>query len=72
MSSIFEKNREREREREREIVCWLEGERERERERERELVGWLLNTSQHHASILQGQICSDMCTCCHTEIEFTD
>ena len=28
-------------------------------------VGYL--TSQQHASVLQGQICSDICTCCHTE-----
>ena len=26
-------------------------------------------TSQQHASVSQGRICSDNCTCCHTEIE---
>ena len=26
-------------------------------------------TSQQHASVSQGRICSDMCTCCHTETE---
>ena len=26
-------------------------------------------TSQQHASISQGRICSDKCTCCHTEME---
>ena len=26
-------------------------------------------TSQQHASVSQGWICSDNCTCCHTEIE---
>ena len=34
-------------------ICWL--------------VGCL--TSQHHASVSQRRICSDNCTCCHTEIE---
>ena len=34
------------------------------------LVGCL--TSQHHASVSQGRICSDNCTCCHTEIEVAD
>ena len=29
-------------------------------------------TSQQHASVSQGPICSDNCTCCHTEIEVTD
>ena len=27
-------------------------------------------TSQQQASVSQGGICSDNCTCCHTEIEF--
>ena len=31
------------------------------------LVGCL--TSQQHASVSQGRICSDNCTCCHTETE---
>ena len=26
-------------------------------------------TSQPHACILQGLMCQDICTCCHTEIE---
>ena len=29
-------------------------------------------TSQQHASVSQGQICSDNFTCCHTEIEVAD
>ena len=29
-------------------------------------------TSQQHASVSQGRICSDNCTCCHTEIEVAD
>ena len=37
-------------------------------------VGWLLVclTSQQHASVSQGRICSDNFTCCHTEIEVAD
>ena len=34
------------------------------------LVG--CSTCQQHASVSQGRICSDCCTCCHTEIEFAD
>ena len=34
------------------------------------LVGCL--TSQQHASVCQGRICSDNFTCCHTEIEVAD
>ena len=34
------------------------------------LVGCL--TSQQHASVSQGRICSDKFTCCHTEIEAAD
>ena len=33
-------------------------------------VGFL--TSQQHASVSQGWICSDNFTCCHTEIEVAD
>ena len=29
-------------------------------------------TSQQHASVSQGRICSDEFTCCHTETEVTD
>ena len=29
-------------------------------------------TYQQHANASQGRICSDNCTCCHTEIEVTD
>ena len=29
-------------------------------------------TSQQHASVSQGRICSDNCTCCHTEIKVAD
>ena len=41
-------------------VCWL--------------VGCLLAclTSQQHASVSQGRICSDNFTCCHTEIQVAD
>ena len=37
-------------------------------------VCWLLGclTSQQHASVSQGRICSDNFTCCHTEIEVAD
>ena len=37
-------------------------------------VGWLVGclTSQQHASVSQGWICSDNCTCCHTDIEIAD
>ena len=40
-------------------------------QRMRVLVGCLLAclTSQQHASVSQGQICSDKFTCCHTEME---
>ena len=38
------------------VVCWL--------------VGCL--TSQQHASVSQGRICSDNFTCCHTETEAAD
>ena len=34
------------------------------------LVGCL--TSQQHASVSQGRVCSDNFTCCHTEIEVVD
>ena len=34
------------------------------------LVGCL--TSQQHTSVPQGRICSDMFTCCHTEVEVAD
>ena len=38
------------------------------------LVGWLVGwlTSQQGDSVYQGLICSDKCTCCHTEIEGAD
>ena len=36
--------------------------------------GWLVGclTSQQHASVSQGRICSDNFTCCHTETEAAD
>ena len=39
-----------------------------------EEVCWLVGciTSQQHASVSQGRICSDKFTCCHTEIEVAD
>ena len=75
-----EEGREREKERERERG--REGGRERaggggggrregERERERGGGGVFL-TSQQHASISQGRICEDNCTCCHIETEVAD
>ena len=69
-----ERERERERERrEREGERGRERERERERER-RERDCWLLAclTSQQRVSVSQGRICSDSCTCCHTETEVED
>ena len=38
------------------------------------LVCWLVAcfTSQQHASVSQGRICSDDFTCCHTEIGIAD
>ena len=38
------------------------------------LLGWLLCclTAQQHASVSHGRICSDNCTCCHTETEIAD
>ena len=37
-------------------------------------VCWLVSclTSQQHASVSQGQICTDNLTCCHTEIKVAD
>ena len=37
-------------------------------------VGWLVGclSSQQHASVSQGRICTDNFTCCHTEIEAAD
>ena len=29
-------------------------------------------TSKQHASVSQGRICCDSCTCCYTEIEVAD
>ena len=34
------------------------------------LVGYL--TSQQHATVSQGRICTDNFTCCHIEVEFAD
>ena len=30
------------------------------------------STSQQHSSLSQGRICSDICSCCHTETEAAD
>ena len=40
----------------------------------RVLACWLVGclTSQQHASVSQGRICSDNFTCCHTEIQVAD
>ena len=48
----------------------LGGKKERMKKRVCLLVGCL--TSQQHASVSQGRICSDNLTCCHTEIEAAD
>ena len=39
-----------------------------------DLIDWLVGclTSQQHASVFQGRICSDNCTCCHTETEVAE
>ena len=50
------------------FVCWLVC----------LLVGWLVGcllaclSSQQHASVFLGRICTDSFTCCHTEIEVAD
>ena len=46
--------------------------KEGEREREILLLFVSCSTSQQHASVSQGRICSDNFTCCHTEIEVAD
>ena len=40
----------------------------------RMFVCWLVAclTSQQHASVSQGRICRNNCTCCHTKIEIAD
>ena len=42
--------------------------------RRTKIVCWLVAclTSQRSASVSQGRVCSDKCTCCHTEIEGSD
>ena len=42
--------------------------------RRRSQRSWLVGclTSQQQASVSQGRICSDHCTCCHTEIQVAD
>ena len=37
-----------------------------------QFVCWLLNVPATGYSVSQGRICSDNCTCCHTEIEVAD
>ena len=49
------------------IVCWWAG---RDFSRVCLLAGCL--TSQQHASVFQGRICTHNCTCCHNEIEVAD
>ena len=44
---------------------------EEEEAEEKSLLVWSLNVQQH-ASVSQGRICSDNCTCCHTETEAAD
>ena len=43
-----------------------------ERERDRVCLFVDCLTSQQHASVSQGRICSDNFTCCHTEVEVAD
>ena len=38
----------------------------------KKLVDWLKSTSQQQTCVSLGQICSDDCTCCHTETEAAD
>ena len=55
------------------LVCYLtsrEGARVQGGEGGGGFVGCFM--SQHHASVFQGWICSDNCTCCHTEIEVAE
>ena len=42
-----------------------------EHQQQRVVVSWLLNV-QHLCMFIQGRICSNNCTCCHTEIELAD
>ena len=44
------------------------------KKREREIVCLFVGclSSQQHASVSQGRICTDNLTCCHTEIEAAD
>ena len=54
---------------------WLARRLRSQRDREREGGGLLFVsclTSQLHASVSQGRICSDNFTCCHTEVEAAD
>ena len=43
-------------------------------DRDTKFVRWLVGclTSQQHASVSQGRICTDNFTCCHTQIEVAD
>ena len=36
------------------------------------VVGFRCLRSQRHASVTEGRICPNKCTCCHTEIEVAD
>ena len=77
-----ETERDRERQRQRETDKQTDRQRQTDRQTETErgggseggrdclFVGWL--TSQQHASVSQGRICSDNFTCCHTEIQVAD
>ena len=68
---LFTRERERKRKREREKERDIDRDRDRETEsvRERDVLFVGCLTSQQHASVSQGRICSDNFTCCHTEIE---
>ena len=45
---------------------------QRRRETEKDCLFVCCLTSQQHASVSEGRICTDKFTCCHTEIEVAD
>ena len=51
------------------------GRRRRRKKKQKKKEGWLVVgclTSQQHASVSQGRICTDNFMCCHTEMEAAD
>ena len=68
-TETIQRNRDRQTEKQR------EEQRKRGTDRQRDVEVCLFVsclTSQQQASVSQGRICSDNCTCCHTEIEVAD